>query len=284
MNDLALALTRLCRRNRDGSHATQANRLRGLKAVASDLYRLGYKLPHAESLKPKHTVALVKEWQRRELSPATIKNRLGWVRWWAEKVDKASVVPRDNAALGIAPSAAGDANRAWTLTADTRLPDAHMQMSLELMAAFGLRLEEALKIKPAQADKGHVLRLQGSWTKGGRAREVPIRGDRQRALLARAQALVGANSLIPAEKSYIQHRKAFEHQALKYGLTNLHGLRHAYAQGRYADLTGWTCPKDGGPSRQELTPAQQRLDRQARQIIAQELGHGRVSITVVYLG
>ena len=52
------------------------------------------------------------------------------------------------------------------------------------MAAFGLRLEEALKLKPVQADKGHVLRLQGSWTKGGRTREIPIRDDRQRALLA----------------------------------------------------------------------------------------------------
>ena len=112
---LLLALTRLCRRNRDGSHTTQANRLRGLKAVAIDLYRLGYKLPRAESLKPKHAQALVTEWQRQELSSATIKNRLGWVRWWAEKTDKASVVPRDNAALGIDPRAARDANRAWTL-------------------------------------------------------------------------------------------------------------------------------------------------------------------------
>ena len=284
MNDLALALTRLCRHNRDGSRATQANRLRGLKALATDLHRLGYKLPRAESLKPKHVTALVADWQSRDLSPATLKNRLGWVRWWAEKVNKASVVPRNNADLGIDPRGAAGENRAWQLSNDTQLADPYMQTSLELMAAFGLRLEEALKLRPHQADQGHVLRLQGSWTKGGRPRDIPIRTAHQRAVLAKAQTLVGRNSMIPTDRSYIQHRKAFEYQSLKAGLANLHGLRHAYAQTRYAELTGRACPKQGGPLPKDMTSDEQRLDHQARLIVAAELGHSRVSITATYLG
>nr|WP_207189544.1 phage integrase N-terminal domain-containing protein [Rhodobium orientis] len=279
-----MALTRLCRHNRDGSRATQANRLRGLKALATDLHRLGYKLPRAESLKPKHVTALVADWQSRDLNPATLKNRLGWVRWWAEKVNKASVVPRANAALGIDPRGAAATNRAWQLADDTRLADPHMQTALELMSAFGLRLEEALKIRPHDADHGQVLRLQGSWTKGGRPRDIPIRTAHQRALLAKAQTLVGQNSLIPTDRSYIRHRKAFEYQALKAGLSNVHGLRHAYAQTRYAELTGWACPKQGGPLPKNMTSVERRLDRQARLIVAAELGHGRVSITATYLG
>ncbi|WP_316859770.1 phage integrase N-terminal domain-containing protein [uncultured Cohaesibacter sp.] len=285
VNDLAHALGQLCRRNRDGSHATQANRLRGLQAMAGDLYALGYKMPKATSIKPKHVTALVDHWQGQGLSQATLKNRLGWIRWWAEKVNKASVVPRDNATLGIASRATNaESNRSWDLPSTLVLADPYMQTSLELIAAFGLRIEEALKLRPQQADQGHCLKLNGSWTKGGRPREVPIRTDAQRQLLHRATALVGQGAMIPAGKSYIQHRKAFEHQTLKQGLSNLHGLRHAYAQARYYELTGWHSPRHGGPNRRAMTRPQRRLDYQARLIISQELGHNRTSITKIYLG
>ncbi|GAB3112559.1 hypothetical protein GCM10027217_41860 [Pseudomaricurvus hydrocarbonicus] len=32
------------------------------------------------------------------------------------------------------------------------------------------------------------------------------------------------------------------------GLSKLHGLRHAYAQERYRELTGWNAPANGGPA------------------------------------
>lgn len=284
MNDLAYGLGQLCRRNRDGSRATQANRIRGLQAMANDLYQLGFKLPRPSSLKPKHVTQLVDHWKGQGLSNATLKNRVGWIRWWAEKVNKASVVPRDNADLGIASREKQEINRAWTPTKTQSLPNPHMQASLDLMRTFGLRLEEALKIKPKQADKGHLLRLQGSWTKGGRPREIPIHTKEQRKLVDSAKELVGNRSMIPADKSYIQHRKAFEHQALKHGISNLHGLRHAYAQARYHEITGWACPKQGGPQRKDLSEKERELDRVARLIVSQELGHNRISITTTYLG
>ena len=71
-------------------------------------------------------------------------------------------------------------------------------MSLEVQAAFGLRREEALKLRPRLADQGDVLALQASWTKGGKARTVPIRTDAQREVLARAKALAGAGLAHPA--------------------------------------------------------------------------------------
>jgi site-specific recombinase XerC len=284
MNDLAMELVRLCQHNRDGSHATQANRRRGLTAMANDLYELGYRPAGAHSLKPKHVTALVTHWQSQNLGNATIKNRVGWIRWWAEKVDKASVIPRDNADLGIADRRAPTENRAWQLPPVVRLPSPHMRMSLRLMETFGLRLEESLKLKPHQADGGAVLKLQGSWTKGGRPREILIVTLEQRALLDAAKLLAGKGSLIPADKSYIQHRKAFEHQTLKHGLTNLHGLRHGYAQRRYRALTGWNCPLAGGPKRTDLTEDQRHIDAFARTVISEELGHSRLEITKVYLG
>lgn len=64
----------------------------------------------------------------------------------------------------------------------------------------------------------------------------------------------------------------------------MHGLRHQYAQARYAALTGWQAPAAGGPGARALTPAQRQIDAQARQIISHELGHERTQITTLYLG
>ena len=98
------------------------------------------------------------------------------------------------------------------------------------------------------------------------------------------RALTGSGSLIPPGSTYIEHLKLYENQTAAAGLEKLHGLRHAYAQERYKELTGWTAPAAGGPSSTDLTDEQKAQDRAARIEISGELGHGREQITVVYLG
>ncbi len=68
------------------------------------------------------------------------------------------------------------------------------------------------------------------------------------------------------------------------GLSKTHGLRHAYAQDRYREITGWAAPAAGGPTSKQLNPAQRDRDQLARLQISRELGHGREQITAVYLG
>jgi hypothetical protein len=102
------------------------------------------------------------------------------------------------------------------------------------------RREESLKIKPHMADKNHCLELLPTWCKGGRSRIIPIRTDEQRYWLEEAKQIAGkfGNSLIPEKKMYIQQRNIYDKQVLRAGLRNLHGLRHAYVQQRYKELTG----------------------------------------------
>lgn len=284
MNNLAMALVRLTKHNRDGAFATQANRRRGLVAIANELYGHGFKLPHARSLKPKHIQKLVAGWQCAGLSTGTIKNRLGWMRWWAAKVNKTSVLPRTNAELGLPNRPAARTNRAQAGNNLAKLSNPRMQAALEAMQHFGLRLEEALKLRPATADQDTRLVLKGSWTKGGRPRSIPIRTAEQRALLKQLHQLAGTGSMIPAEQSYIAYRKRFEAELSKQDIKNVHGLRHAYAQQRYFELTGRPCPLAGGKPTAKLTPSEQQQDRRARRVISAELGHARLSITRVYLG
>jgi hypothetical protein len=44
------------------------------------------------------------------------------------------------------------------------------------------------------------------------------------------------------------------------------------------------CPARGGIKSKQLTPKQKDIDRQAREVISREMGHGREQITAVYLG
>ena len=150
--------------------------------------------------------------------------------------------------------------------------DPHVRVSLELQRAFGLRREEALKLRPRQADQGDRLVLQGSWTKGGKPRTVPIRTAAQRAVLERATALAGTGSLIPPTRRFIAQLRVYEYETGRVGLTNMHGLRHAYAQERYQELTGWAAPAVGGPTRAQLTPAQRERDLEARLVISRGTG------------
>lgn len=287
MLDLEYDLKTICRRNRDGSHMTQAQREQRLRMIARELHGLGYRNLRAASLKPKHVDALIADWQARGLSAGTIKNRMADLRWWAEKTGKPSVLARDNAHYGIAQRVfVTNDSKARQLPAEalTLVADEHVRMSLRLQEAFGLRREESIKFSPSYADHGEHLALKASWCKGGRAREIPVRTPEQRALIRAAHQLAGKGSLIPPQRSYIQQRRVYERHSARAGLSKLHGLRHAYAQARYHELTGFPPPALGGPSSRELSDQQRALDHQARQQISRELGHEREQITAVYLG
>jgi integrase len=177
-------------------------------------------------------------------------------------------------------------SRAVTLerTSLDRVKDEHVRMSLELQQAFGLRREEAIKFQPAYADRGDHIVLKASWTKGGKARVVPVRDASQRATLHRAKALARNGSLIPADRSYRQQLRLYERHTANAGLSKLHGLRHTYAQRRYQEITGMLAPAAGGPLASALTPHERAQDRAARLTISQELGHDREQVTAIYLG
>lgn len=287
MKDLNYALKQLCHRNRDGSYAKQSARERILAGVANLLERLGFRHMNIDSLKPKHVEKLVEHWKAEDLSAGTIKNRMSELRWWSEKVGKPNVIARSNDHYGIERRQfVTNISKARTLEAGEleQVRDPYTRLSLRLQAEFGLRREESIKLRPAQADRGDQLVLQPSWTKGGRAREIPIRTEAQRQLLNEAKQFAGAGSLIPAELTYKQQLKRFEHQCGKAGIDHVHGHRHAYAQRRYRELTGRDSPAAGGKTSKQLSAAEKAQDREARLTISRELGHEREQVTAIYLG
>lgn len=293
MDKLHYQLKELTSRNRDGSFSTQSNRHRILQMCADHLKDAGYRTRElsVNDIKGRHVNALIRRWRADEVSAGTIKNRLSAVRWWADKVNNAGAV-KSNDELGIE-------NRQYITNDDKSLDlksidksaikSDYIMQSLKLQQNFGLRREEAMKFNAGYALQGKtpkvgdVIRIKPSWSKGGRYREIPIINDEQVKVLNDVINLVGNDaSLIPLDKSYRQHLTHFEKQTAGAGIGQTHGLRHRYAQMRYKSLTGFDCPAVGGV--RTLTDDEKVIDKQARQMISNELGHNRLSVTGVYLG
>lgn len=278
---------KLCRENRDGSFSTQATRRRILDRIANQLHELGYKHMQAKSLKPKHVEALVSLWRDQGLGVGTLKNYLSGLRWWARKIGKADMIPKDNSAFDIG-NRSQVAKESKALELDEKklekISDPYVRLSLRLQAEFGLRREEAIKFSPNYAIKDDHIRLKASWTKGGRARTVPIRNDEQLRLLEAVRKQAKGGALIPPNKNFIKQRNHYDRQVRNAGIKNPHGLRHAYAQRRYQELTGWKAPVAGGPASKSLSSDQRALNKGARETISRELGHSREEISARYLG
>lgn len=291
MNRLEYQLMQICRRNRDGSFATQSNRREMLSLFTKQLCESGYKVNQLRptDLKGRHVNALLKKWQSENKSVGTIKNRMAVLRWIFEKIGKSEVI-KTNEIYGIE-------NRKYVENKDKSISlndldlskiDLFIAQSLRLQDCFGLRREESMKFQPIFALDGQsienakYIRLKSSWTKGGRARTIPIFSEKQRQELRSSLALAGTGSLIPSIKTYKAHLANFEATTHHLGIGRTHGLRHAYAQERYFSLMNIPCPVAGGL--RELSAQEKKKDQEVRFQISEELGHSRINIVAIYVG
>ena len=201
MRDLNYELKQLCRRNRDGSYATQRDRERVLDQIANQLHELGYRHMGAASLKPKHVERLVERWKADGSGRRHDQEPHGRASLVGREDRQAEVVARDNEHYGIGNRQyVTNVSKARELTVGdlAKITDPYTRMSLQLQAAFGLRRGESIKIRPEWADRGDKLVLKDTWTKGGRAREIPIRNEEQRRVLDEAKrSPAGAASFRP---------------------------------------------------------------------------------------
>lgn len=282
--DLKRSLYLVLKQDNFGAYVTRYDRRQILMSTAGELVALGYKIVSVQQLQRKHVLALTAHWQQKKLDNGTIKNRIAALRHLSVLMNKPGMIPANTDLHIGARQAYVIKNRAIVDPDLSGASDQGIRISLELQRLFGLRREESLKIKPIMADQGGKLVLQGSWCKGNRSREIPIRTAEQRHWLNTAKQWVGHfdRSLIPTGQSYIRHRYRYDKTLQKMGVRS-HGLRHAYAQQRYQELTGWAAPIAGGPQRNELSDQQRSQDVLARMVLSEELGHSRIAITRAYL-
>lgn len=276
------------------SYASKADMKHMLTRCVKDLHTLGFKINHIKGLKPKHIYALVEHWKAKGKKTDTIKNYMSKLRKTAVLINNPKLVKADNAAYQIERrSYIPTHSKAIHQVDFSKCADPMIRLSLEAQMLFGLRREESMKLVISEAWQGSNLRIKPSWTKGGVGRTIPVTNDKQRQWLQKASSQVPpGQSLIPKDRTYKQHLSRYQVQTKQMVLKKCHGLRHAYAQQRYHEITkaldpskrGLLCPFAGGKPSKNLKGFERSLDRRARSILTRELGHSRSSILKIYCG
>lgn len=211
MSQLGFRFFQLWQTNKTGSYSTRNSRKKLLNLIADQLIAGGYKLTDPSGLKPKHIDYLVQRWMAERLSASTIKNRMSQLRWLATQIDKKNIIAKSNDSYLIPLRQNKPEGKAKTLDKQklALINDPHTRFSLRLQEQFGLRREECIKFMASYADRGDHIALKSSWTKGGRARVVPITRDSQRQLLNEIKVFAGGKSLIRSDRNCANWRAVF---------------------------------------------------------------------------
>ncbi|HEA4145763.1 TPA: integrase domain-containing protein [Legionella pneumophila] len=276
------------------SHASKADTRHILNRCIKDLHEQGFMVAHIKGLKSKHIHVLVEYWKKQGKNPATIKNYMSKLRKLAIWLNKPEIIKPSNDYYQIDNrNYVPTYNKAITNIDFSKCENPMIRLSLEAQYLFGLRREESMKLVISEAWFGERLILKSSWTKGGIGRAIDITSKEQKEWLEKTiKQISPGHSLIPKNKTYKQYLRQYQTETEKLGLKNCHGLRHAYAQRRYHDLTRqlspdkqpFKCPIEGGKTSKYLSQSEKAIDREAREIISRDLGHSRISITNSYLG
>lgn len=280
------------------SHETQQKRATVLYQAFTDLREMGYKLGDVRQLKGRHVEALTKHWLSKGLSSSTLQNRLSTLRTFSSWIGKEGMVERTERYFPNHEATRTSINtqdKSWEVNGvsvkqkldDLRALDERVALQAELQLQFGLRVKESIMLRPHLADKGSYLAVSIG-TKGGRDRTVPIDTPERRELIDRAKTFADRLTASTADpgKSLKQALGHYSRVVAKAGLTKAqlgvtsHGLRHAFANERYAHYSGSRSPVEGG----NLKSQNWELDRFARLAVVEELGHSREDVSTHYLG
>ncbi len=294
-----------------GSAKTRYQHRAEASRFVQELRAAGHGVQSWRNIGNKHVAAVVERWRARGLGNATMKEYLSGVRVIARAYGNQSIRPTNDfrapdGGLLVGPRIAVDnINRAVPDQVYSSALDGlrngtedqqRFSIHLRLMREGGLRHEEARKLNPHRcllAD-GRVFISDG--TKGGRERMISNPSPAFLAAIQDACRFVSRyGNLMPdgmGERSW--EKKAYE-LACAAGISkaacgaSLHGLRHAYAQERYAGITGFKCASAGGTladAKETAGDGWRQLDSDARLIIKSELGHGpdRDDVVARYLG
>lgn len=263
------------------------------------LFYLKFKIESIYHLKQKHLIAVFNFLEEQGQSPSTIQNKISIMRVFCEWIGKSGMVldsskyVKDKSSVRRSMVAKDD--KSWDgqgIEFLAKLPEVSQKdetvgIVLELSLAFGLRVKEALMLRPAVAHEGDILSVREG-TKGGRFRYVPIINAVQVDVLERAKAIADKKTGFfgTRGKTYEQKRRRFYYVLEACGITlreeqiTAHGLRHQYMHQRFRDLLGIEPPVKGGDlgmvDKDELHVASQKL--------MEEAGHTRVTIGAAYYG
>lgn len=290
-----------------GSYKTRYNHTREVLRFVATLRQIGYGVQKWTNITNKHIAAVVNHWRDEKLSVATIKEYLSAVRVAARHFDNSSIAP-DNRAFGLenrvyvtnqdksVPQAAYERAVAMLKSSDS-INDNRVAAQLMLQRTLGLRKEESFKFKPERSVLQDGRLLISAGTKGGRERIIHHATSEAQAAIAYAKCVISSTNTMANTMTERQWNSFYYRTLRVHGISKAtcgassHGLRHAYAQQHYHQITGFAAPVKFGSveafriNAEKLGGSNWRaLDQEARSIIMGELGHHRNDVAGIYVG
>ncbi len=264
-----------------------------------------FNLKKLANIQDKHVRAYVEHKRTEGCSDKYIKNELSGIRFFhnhtpGTKYELTDSV-RFNKEVGLGSTPDGRADRAWTEREVIAIKDKAMELSrpeianiIEGIRATGLRLDEACSLKRGEVEKAlRTGELEARNTKGGVPRTIPLT-DRAREIFSKQLREVERGGYVFTPQKYTDSRTIHDFEKsikdfIRYhregiqdkdrsstghnlsegdrGALTAHGLRHSYAREQYCALRERGIEKD-----------------EARLQVSEMLGHGRDSVTYIYLG
>lgn len=264
--------------------------------LAADLKTIGAKIYSAKKISETHIQKLVEHWEAK-YAPGTVQNKITALRHILHAAVNPAVVPASVGARDVLNKANVDKASYILPSVLEKIEKLEVKSAVRLASAYGLRKEEAIHIvwqisKGHDVEKNNILQVKdingkASLAKNGRARDIKMVDGG--AVLQSVRAEILQKKLDLTGTKIQQFRGKIDRALQKINATadkkvTFHGLRHAYAQGRYTALTGLQAPVAGGPLYASMSPQQQALYNAAAGVISAELGHGRAEISKVYIG
>lgn len=287
---------------RDSSRKTRRERRNNLRLVFAELRQLGYRLESPTHLKPKHVQALCTHWLGKELAPKTIHGLFSNLRAFCRWIGKDRMIEDISVYAGgrehLQRQTAATEDLSWEASGidveefleNAKQLDPRLAVMLEFQRYFGLRAKESIELRPWRATAlgcDHLYVTDG--TKGGKHRMIPIRSDRQRAVIEVAKELVGNRvnaQLRWPDTTWRQAQSHFYYLMAQLGATReqlgvtAHGLRHGFLQNEYQFYAGVPAPVKAA----EMLPADRMTHQKAMLAVSLEAGHFRLPATGMYCG
>jgi len=280
---------------------TQDIRRSVIKGFFSDMWHLKFKVETVYNLKEKHLHAVFRFLEAEGQSPSTLQNKISVMRVFCEWIGKPGMV-RDSALYvedkaSVTRTMVVKEDKSWDgkgvditqILETVRKDDKVVAIQLELCLAFGLRVKEAMMLRPlaCRDGSGEFIHVREG-TKGDRPRVVPIENDLQRNVLDHAVDVMDKKTGFLGErgKTMAQKRDHFYYVMKKCGITlrekeiTAHGLRHQYMQESFKRMLGVDAPVKGGYLA-DVDPDEFHV---ASQKLMERAGHTRVSIGASYYG
>lgn len=256
-----------------------------------------YRLQMFKNVEDRHFRAYVK-YLKENNEATTIQTDLSGIRYFHEKSGSKNKLS-ENVQLNLPKRAVGKEDRSWTSeeigkarVVAREMGSVDVEISLDLVPTFGLRIEELCRLKVEQlmhAEKYGQLIVQG---KGKKTRPIPVNEEQMKIIkkyldYAKVSGRAPGDYLISSsekngvlhEKRSLQnwmsfHRKKFvdenradmkeEGKKPRHETISWHGLRHSYAQRRFEEVA-------------KVSP------EKAKKVVSHDLGHGRDTVTPIYL-